>query len=274
MTQRIAFVGGGHMATSLIGGLVARGTPKGDIVVAEPVATQRDRLLSLFGVDAVPSGVEAVRGAAVVVLAVKPQQMAEVARSIAPVIAASRPLVISIAAGIRLADLARWLGEGVPLIRAMPNRPALIGAGVSALHAGAGVTARWRETGESILAACGPTVWVQNEEHMDIVTAVSGSGPAYFFMLIEALEAAAVELGLDPATARTLSVETANGAGRMAAASGATPTELREQVTSKGGTTAAAIEVLETAGLRAILARAVAAATRRSNELARDYGAV
>ena len=273
MKKRIAFVGGGNMATCLIGGLIARGTLATTIVVAEPLAEQRTRLERRFGVQTRAAGAEALDEADVVVLAVKPQQMATVARSISRAVAVRRPLVVSIAAGIRLDDLARWLGPGIPLVRTMPNLPALIDAGVSALYAGDDVGAEARNDAESILSACGRTVWVPTEEQMDVVTAVSGSGPAYFFLLIEALQAAAVELGLDPAIARTLCIETAQGAGRMAAASDVAPAQLREQVTSKGGTTAAAMDVLEAAGLRAILARAVAAAARRSGELALVYGA-
>jgi pyrroline-5-carboxylate reductase len=272
MTTRIAFIGGGHMATSLVGGLLARGANAGTITVADPVAGQRERLHRDFGVHVVDHGVAAVHEADVVVLAVKPQQMAEACRSLAPALAATRPLVISIAAGIRLGDLGRWLGPDVPLVRAMPNRPALIGAGITALYAGHEVGAAARTAADAIMGACGPTVWVPEEWQMDVVTAVSGSGPAYFFLLIEAIEQAAIELGLDPATARKLSVETAHGAGRMAAAAFDSPAELRAQVTSRGGTTAAALEVLEAGGLRAILADAIAAAARRSGELARDYG--
>jgi pyrroline-5-carboxylate reductase len=274
MKKRIAFVGGGNMASCLIGGLIARGTLAASIVVAEPLATQRETLERRFGVQTKPDGADAVGEADLVVLAVKPQQMAEAARAIAPVVSMRRPLVISIAAGIRLGDLARWLGPGVPLVRTMPNLPALIDAGVSALYAGEDVNEESRADAEAILSACGRTVWVPAEDQMDVVTAVSGTGPAYFFLLIEVLQAAAVELGLDPVTARTLCLETAQGAGRMAAASGIEPAQLREQVTSKGGTTAAALEVLEAAGVRAILTRAVTAAARRSNELAREYGTI
>lgn len=274
MTTRIAFVGGGHMATSLVGGLVARGMAAGAITVADPVAAQRERLHRDFGVHVVEQGAAAVHEADVVVLAVKPQQMAEVCRALAPALAARRPLVISIAAGIRLDDLRRWLGPDVPLVRTMPNRPALIGAGITALYAGHEVGEQARTAADQVMAACGPTVWVPLEEHMDVVTAVSGSGPAYFFLLIEAIEDAAIELGLDPATARKLSVETAHGAGRMAASAFDSPAALRSQVTSRGGTTAAALAVLEAGDLRGILARAIAAAARRSSELARDYGTI
>jgi pyrroline-5-carboxylate reductase len=272
MTQRIAFVGGGNMAASLIGGLCARGTAPDTLTVADPVAARRALLQRDFGVTVVADGAAAAANAAVVVLAVKPQQMAAAAMALAPVVARCKPLVISIAAGIRLADLARWLGPDAAIVRTMPNRPALVGAGITALHSNTNVDATARRTAEQIMAACGATVWVAVESQMDIVTAVSGSGPAYFLLLIEALEDAAVELGMDRNTARLLAVETARGAGRMAAESPDAPAVQREQVTSKGGTTAAALEVLESADVRAIFARAVAAATRRSAELAREFG--
>jgi pyrroline-5-carboxylate reductase len=272
MTDLIAFVGGGNMATSLIGGLIARGVPPSRIVVADPEPSQRARLEHDHGVTTVADAPSAVASAQTVVLAVKPQQMAQVARSIAGLVAVRRPLVISVAAGIRLQDLARWLGPGVPLVRTMPNRPALIGAGITALYAAPNVDAPSRAAADRILAACGPTVWVPEEAQLDVVTAVSGSGPAYVFLLIECLEAAGIELGLDPATARQLAVETAHGAGRMAAEATDTPAELRAQVTSRGGTTAAALEVLEAAGVRAIFAAAVAAGARRSAELAQEFG--
>ena len=272
MTNRIAFVGGGNMATGLIGGLIARGTPPSSIVVADPETSQRSRLEHDYGVTTVADAQSAVIGARTVVLAVKPQQMAQVVRSIAGQVAASGALVISVAAGIRLQDIARWLGPGVPLIRTMPNRPALIGAGITALYAMPGVDAASRQAAEAILAACGPTVWVPEESQLDVVTAVSGSGPAYFFLLIECLEAAGTQLGLDPVTARRLAVETARGSGQMAAEATESPAELRAQVTSRGGTTAAALEVLEAGGVRGIFAAAVAAGARRAAALAQEFG--
>jgi pyrroline-5-carboxylate reductase len=272
MTEQIAFVGGGNMATSLIGGLLARGMSPAQIVVADPEPSQRARLEHDHGVRTAADAATAAAAAQTIVLAVKPQHMAEVARSIAGLVANRRPLVISVAAGIRLQDLARWLGPGVPLVRCMPNRPALIGAGITALYAAPEVPAASRAAADRILAACGPTVWVPEESQLDVVTAVSGSGPAYVFLLIECLESAGIELGLDPATARRLAVETAHGAGRMAAESPDSPAELRAQVTSKGGTTAAALQVLDTAGVRAIFAAAVAAGARRSSELAAEFG--
>jgi len=270
--MRIAFIGGGHMATSLVGGLRARGVDADSIVVADPLPERLARLRGQFGVRVTEDNAAAVRDAEVVVLAVKPQEMARVALGIAAETAARRRLVISVAAGIRLQDLRRWLGPGVPLVRTMPNRPALIGAGITALYAGGEVTGEERRQVEGILAACGATVWVEEERQIDVVTAVSGSGPAYFFLLVEALEEAGIALGLAPATARRLATETARGAGRMAAESAEPPRELRAQVTSKGGTTAAALDVLEAAGVRAIFAAAVTAAARRSAELARQFG--
>jgi pyrroline-5-carboxylate reductase len=260
------------MSTSLIGGLVRRGTDAGMLAVSDPVPAQLERLARDFGVRGTADNVLAVRDADLVVLAVKPQEMAAVARGISRELAGRRRIVISIAAGIRLADLGRWLGDGTPTVRAMPNRPALIGAGITALYAASDVAAADRAAVEELMAAAGETVWLEDEAQMDVVTAVSGSGPAYFFLLIEALEAAGVELGLTPATARKLAVATAQGAGRMASVSGESPAVLREQVTSKGGTTAAALEVLEESAVRSIFRHAVTAAARRSGELAHQFG--
>lgn len=270
--MRYAFIGGGNMATSLVGGLRARGVPADRITVSDPVPAQLDRLHREFGVVVTADNAAAVREADTVVLCVKPQEMAAAARGIAAEVATRRRVVISIAAGIRCEDLARWLGPTVPVVRTMPNRPALIGAGITAMHAGDAVEPVERKTVEDLLGACGATVWVDDEALLDVVTAVSGTGPAYFFLLIEMLEAAGVELGLAPDAARRLAVETARGAGRMAAETEESPAQLREEVTSKGGTTAAAMQVLESAGVRAIFSEAVAAAARRSAELARQFG--
>jgi pyrroline-5-carboxylate reductase len=206
------------------------------------------------------------------VLAVKPQDMAEVVKGLAGAFAARRRVAVSVAAGIRLANLADWLGGAPAVVRAMPNRPALIGAGVTAAIAAPGVGTQEREAAAAVLSAVGPLVWLEEESQIDAVTAVSGSGPAYFFLLIEAMEEAGVSLGLPRETARLLAVQTAFGAGRMAAESGELPARLREQVTSKGGTTAAALAVFESADFHGIVQRAVAAAARRSAELAREFG--
>ena len=270
--MRIAFIGGGHMTTSLVGGLRERGAARADLFVADPSARQLERLQFDFGVRTTTDNVEAVRAADMVVLAVKPQDMTAAARSIAGELGSRRRTVVSVAAGIRLAHLAQWLGAGVPVVRTMPNRPALIGAGITAAVAGADVTREECAKVERVLSTVGPLVWLDDESLMDAVTAVSGSGPAYFFLLVEALEDAAVSLGLPRATARHLAVHTALGAGRMVVESPESPATLREQVTSKGGTTAAALDVLASADMRGIFAAAIAAAARRSAELADQFG--
>jgi pyrroline-5-carboxylate reductase len=274
--MQTAFIGGGHMASAIIGGLRNTGTPGGTIVVADPVAAQLERLSRDFEVRTTGDNAAAAVSADVIVLAVKPQDLPSVAVDIAGAMRAQgtpqRRLFISIAAGVRIVDLGRWLGPDASIVRAMPNRPALIGSGITALFAGPGVTSVDRAAADRLLATCGATVWVDDEALMDTVTAVSGSGPAYFFLLIEALEAAGIEQGLAPDTARRLAVATAEGAGRLAAMSSEAPAELRAQVTSKGGTTAAALDVFENGGLRAMVSRAVAAARKRSAELAAGAG--
>lgn len=268
-TDTLAFVGGGQMARALVGGLIAGGHPPGAIRVADPVPAQREAVARDFpGVAVLDDNLAAVTGASAWVLAVKPQHMREACGGLATVAARQRPLVISVAAGIRLAELSAWLGEGVPVVRSMPNRPALLRAGITALVAGAAVGPAERARAGALLAAVGACEWIEEEELMDAVTAVSGSGPAYLFLLVEMLDAAAREEGLPPAAARRLAVETIHGAARMARELGEDPAALREQVTSRGGTTAAALAVLEGAGIRAIFTRAVHAARLRSAELA------
>jgi pyrroline-5-carboxylate reductase len=271
--KKLSFIGGGNMATALISGLIRRGLAADRFMVADPSPESRERLERDYGVATAADNAAAVHAAEVVVLAVKPQLLRGVALALAPHLAAARPLVISVAAGITHASLARWFGPQVPVIRAMPNRPALNGYGATGLYAPAAVGAAGRELAEAIMAAVGATVWVEHESQMDTVTAVSGSGPAYFFLFMEALEAAAHERGLPAEVAHRLTLETAIGAAQMAHQSGDSLALLREQVTSKGGTTAAALEVLNGAGLRAIVAHAVAAADRRSAELAAEFGA-
>jgi len=270
--RRLAFIGGGNMAAALINGLAARGLPAGRIVVADPSRSQLDLLVRDHGVLTTADNEDAVAGADVVVLAVKPQQMRAVALALAPRLALIKPLVVSIAAGIPHAALARWFGAQVPVVRTMPNRPAFNGFGATGLYAPPGVGAAYRGLAETIMAAVGATVWVEHESQMDTVTALSGSGPAYFFLFMEALEAAAHARGLPREIAHKLTLETAFGAAQMARNSGESLHTLRDQVTSKGGTTAAALEVLDAAGLRAIVGDAVAAADRRSAELAAEYG--
>jgi len=270
--RRLAFIGGGNMAAALVSGLTKRGISRERLIVADPQQEQLDRLVRDYGILAAPDNASAVQGAEVVILAVKPQLMRAVALGVAPHLAAGRPLVISVAAGIPHAALARWFGPQIPVVRTMPNRPALNGFGATGLYAPASVGAACRALAEDLMAAVSATVWVEHESQMDTVTAVSGSGPAYFFLFMEALEAAAHERGLPTAIAHRLTLETAFGAAQMARQSGDSLATLREQVTSKGGTTAAALEVLNAAGLRAIVAHAVAAADRRSAELAAEFG--
>jgi len=271
--RRLAFIGGGNMAAALIGGLTRRGLSPPRVVVADPNQEQLQRLVREYGIKTAVDNASAVTGAEVVVLAVKPQQMRAVALSLAPHMGETRPLLISVAAGIPHAALARWFGPKIPVVRTMPNRPALNGFGATGLFAPASVGAANRALAEMIMGAVSATVWVEHESQMDTVTALSGSGPAYFFLFMEALEAAAHERGLPNDVAHQLTLETAFGAAQMARQSAESLATLREQVTSKGGTTAAALEVLDAAGLRAIVAHAVAAADRRSAELAAEYGA-
>jgi pyrroline-5-carboxylate reductase len=270
---RIALIGGGQMARALIGGWVARGAPASTIAVADPVASQRHWLAAAYPrVRLHAENEPAVHDADVWVLAVKPQLLHAAVRKLAPRAAQTRPLVLSIAAGIRADDIRRWLGGDIGVVRAMPNRPALIGAGISALYADPLVDAGARALATRLIEAVGGVVWVGAEAHLDAVTAVSGSGPAYVFLLIELLETAAIAEGLPRAVARRLAIDTAAGAAALAQTSADDPMTLREQVTSKGGTTAAALAVFEAADLRGIFARAVAAAARRSRELAEEFG--
>jgi pyrroline-5-carboxylate reductase len=267
----IAFIGGGNMARSLIGGLLARGWLVQQIVVADPMPAQLEALRAQLGVRVTDDSAAAAREADIVVLAVKPQEMQRAAHGIKEAIAAKRPLLISVAAGIRASDIQRWL-PGVPVVRSMPNRPALQGCGMTGLYATADVSGERRKQAEQILGAVGATLWLEREQQMDIVTAVSASGPAYFFLLIEMLEHAAVAQGLSPEVSRKLAIETAYGSGTMARATSESPAMLRQQVTSKGGTTEAALRELEERRVREAFDAAVAAATRRAAQLADEFG--
>jgi pyrroline-5-carboxylate reductase len=270
--RRLAFIGGGNMAAALIGGLIRQGLPSSRIVVADPSTEQLERLVRTYGVLRAADNASAAAGAEAVILAVKPQQMRPVCLALKPQVEGANPLIISVAAGIPHAALARWFGGHIAIVRTMPNRPALSGFGATGLYAPPSVGAAGRALAESIMAAVSATVWVEHESQMDTVTALSGSGPAYFFLFMEALEAAAHERGLPSDIAHKLTLATAYGAARMARESHEPLAVLREQVTSQGGTTAAALAVLDAAGLRATVAHAVAAADRRSAELAAEFG--
>lgn len=268
--MRLAFIGGGNMASALIGGLIARGAKAREISVVEPLAASRRRLAARFKVRAGAAPDERTAGADTLVLAVKPQDMRAAAT---PLAALTRgKLVVSVAAGIRVKDLSRWLGGHARIVRCMPNTPALIGAGITGLFAPSGVRPADRRRAERILRAVGETVWVKDEALLDPVTAVSASGPAYVFWFIEQLAAAGEALGLAPEVARKLALQTALGAARLAAGSKEPPAVLRERVTSRGGTTAAALAVFEEAGLAAGLRRAIEAASRRGAELGEELG--
>ncbi|MDR6991423.1 pyrroline-5-carboxylate reductase [Luteimonas sp. 3794] len=263
----IVFIGGGNMARSLIGGLVARGGDAASVRVVDPNADSRDALARDFGVHTFADAAQAVDGAATWVLATKPQVLRGVCESLADLAQATRPLVLSIAAGITATQLDRWLGGGVPVVRTMPNTPALLGAGVTGLFANARVDDAGRARAQALLESAGETVWIDDEARMDAVTAVSGSGPAYIFLLAEAMEDAAIAQGLPAKDARTLVLQTVLGAARMLVESDEAPSELRRRVTSPGGTTQAAIETFEAGGLRALVADAIANAARRGGEL-------
>ncbi|GAA5078025.1 pyrroline-5-carboxylate reductase [Lysobacter panacisoli] len=263
----VAFIGGGNMARSLIGGLVARGRSAQAIRVAEPVAALREALQRDFDVTASDRAVEAAEGAETWVLAVKPQVMREVCAELTARAQATRPLVISIAAGITTDQLDHWLGGGLPVVRAMPNTPALLGAGITGLYANTHTNASQRDRAAGLLEAVGPTVWIDDESRMDAVTAVSGSGPAYVFLLAEAMQAAGVAQGLTPEAARALVQQTLLGAATMLTRLEEPADVLRARVTSPGGTTQAAIETFEAGGFRELVARAIAAATERGRQL-------
>jgi pyrroline-5-carboxylate reductase len=266
-----AFIGGGNMARALIGGALAAGVAPGDIRVGEPDAGQRERLEAALGVRCFADNAEAVHGATLVVLAVKPQVAASVARGLNGRLDQSTT-VVSIMAGIRCEALRRWLGPGPQLVRAMPNTPALIGFGITALYAADDIPDDARRQTQALLDAAGSTLWLHDESLMDTVTAVSGSGPAYLFLMLEAMEQAGVDNGLDRDVARTLATETLRGAAEMARRGDAEPAELRRRVTSPGGTTEAATEVLERFGLQQAFAEAVAAARARGQSLADEFG--
>jgi len=266
--ETIAFIGAGNMARSLIAGLVKSGHPADRIRASDPVPGQLDALAS-FAVTAAPSNDAAARDADVVVLAVKPQALDAVLSALT---LERRQLLISIAAGVPLASLERWSDPQQPIVRCMPNTPALLGAGISGLFANAAVSGEQRAAAERILAAAGRTLWVTEEPLLDAVTAVSGSGPAYFFYLMEAMVEAGVQLGLDAAAATALTLETAYGAALMAREGTDTPEQLRRKVTSPGGTTERALSILDEADTRAVIRRALAGAAERSRELAEEFG--
>lgn len=271
---RIALIGGGNMGRGLIGGLLAQGLPAQHITVADINVAGLQSLQDSYGVRTTTDNAAAVAAADVVVMAVKPQQMGAVLTALQPALAATLPVLVSVAAGLRVADLARWSPPGLAIVRAMPNRPALISAGASGLYADASVSPAQRAVAEAVLQASGVTVWVDRESDLDLVTALSGSGPAYFFLLAELMAEAAVATGLPADTARVLAAQTLAGAGQLVAAEHSPDlARMRAEVTSPGGTTAAALNEFAARELRATVAAAMDAAARRSRELADQFGA-
>ncbi len=269
--MRLAFIGGGNMATAIMGGLLEHGMQADEMMVVELDSGARVRLFSQYGVKCMEAAGPELAYAHTIIFAVKPQHMRAAAEQVAAV--AGDPLVVSIAAGIRLDDLSRWLGGRRRLVRAMPNTPALVHAGITGLYAPENVKSEDREAAQRLLSAVGATLWFEHERELDAVTAVSGSGPAYVFYAIEALESAARNLGLPEGASRSLALWTFVGAAKLAIErSSVDPATLRAQVTSKGGTTERALEVLEEAQVKDTFMRAVAAACERSRELGEAFG--
>ncbi|MET0007652.1 MAG: pyrroline-5-carboxylate reductase [Candidatus Thiodiazotropha sp. 6PLUC4] len=270
--DKITFIGGGNMATSLISGLIADEYDCNAITVSDPDTEKLSQLAARYGVTTEPDNEQAVQQAQIVVLAVKPQILESVAQNLAKTLQNSKPLIISIAAGITATDLDNWLGGDQAVVRSMPNTPAMIQSGATGLYASPGVSENQRNQAESILRAVGLTRWVENESLIDAVTAVSGSGPAYFFLVMEAIEESAKSMGLDEESARLLTLQTALGAARMAIESSDSPAMLRQKVTSPGGTTERALDILEKGGLRELFKDALQGAKERSHELSNLLG--
>jgi pyrroline-5-carboxylate reductase len=271
MTKRIAFIGGGNMASAIIGGLIKQGFDAQHIDVVEPFAAAQEKLKSSFGINAKPVADTTLNEATLVVWAVKPQNFAEAANAVAPF--TTTALHLSVAAGVRSDSISKWLGTE-RIVRAMPNTPALIGQGISGLFARSAVSVADKSTIEHTLESTGQTIWLDNEEQLDVVTALSGSGPAYVFYFIEAMTMAGVEMGLGRDQAQQLALATFTGASALASTSTDSPQTLRQRVTSKGGTTHAAISSMEDNDVRALFIDAMYAARERARTLGDEFGAV
>ncbi len=267
---KVGFIGAGNMASSIIGGLLEQGLPVENIRASDPSTEALDRLKNMAPILTTQDNATAVEGADIVVLAVKPQVMSQVTASVREPLAAQGAMALSIAAGITLGSLERGLGAGTPIVRCMPNTPALLRAGASALYGNAAAGPAQREIAEAVLGAVGTVCWVEEESQLDAVTALSGSGPAYFFLFMESMTAAGQDLGLSAEVSRQLAVQTALGSARMAAEGEVDLAELRRRVTSPGGTTEAALRFFQAAGLGDTVAGAMSAAAERSRELARE----
>lgn len=272
MNAAVCFIGAGNMAQSLIGGLIASGYDKTKIYATDPTEAQRNLVTERFGIQCFADNADAIRQSEIVVLAVKPQVLQSVCESIQADVAAQQPLIISVAAGIRTDSMSQWLGDNLAIVRTMPNTPALIQTGATGLFANANVSKEQQSQAEHIMRAAGLTVWVDEEQKLDAVTALSGSGPAYYFLFMEAMEQAGQKLGLDEKTAHLLTLQTALGAAKMVLESHQDCATLRQNVTSPNGTTERAIQSFEKANLRAIVETAMQAAQHRAEELADELG--
>jgi len=270
--KNIGFIGGGNMAESLIGGLLASGHQASLIHVSEPDENRRDQLEKKYGIRCVVNNIELVERTDILLFAVKPQLLQQIARPLRQAIQTRQPLIISIAAGVRSADLEKWLGGGLAVVRVMPNTPALVRAGASGLYANHRLNDEQKNLAESVMRSVGLTVWLDNESQMDIVTALSGSGPAYVFRVIEAMENAATRSGLARETSRLLAIETVLGAARLAVESDDSPAELRQKVTSPGGTTEQGLKQLEQGDIEQMFQNAINAAMERSQEMGDELG--
>ncbi|HLV78442.1 MAG TPA: pyrroline-5-carboxylate reductase [Marinobacter sp.] len=269
-SSTISFIGAGNMASAIIGGMLDNGYEAAHIWVSAPNESHLEALGKRFGVNTTTDNHHCAQQADIVVLAVKPQVMAGVCRDIADIVQKTRPVMVSIAAGLPSATLNHWLGGGLPLIRVMPNTPSLVGKGAAGLYANAATTAGQKTSVQSVFESIGSALWVEDEDMLHGVTALSGSGPAYFFLMLEALEAAATKTGMAPATARALAIQTMAGAAEMAGRSDQDPAQLKRNVMSPGGTTERAVNTFENGGLRELVSDAFTAAFDRSREMAKE----
>lgn len=267
--QKIGFIGGGNMASSLISGLIASGHSPQDLWVSDINPETLKVLADNLKVNTSTNNDDIINAVDVIVLAVKPQILSSVAKNAATSIQRKQNLVVSIAAGISQHSLSQWLGDNIAIVRCMPNTPALVLTGATALHANAQVTTEQHDLAENIMRSVGITLWVNDESELDVVTAVSGSGPAYYFLLMEAMEKVAIDMGMSEITARLLVQQTALGAAKIALESSESPEQLRKRVTSPGGTTEQAIETFEQGGFTALVSKALHAARNRSIEMSK-----
>lgn len=266
----ISFIGAGNMASAIIGGMLDSGFKAANIWVSAPDDNHLQSIRKQFGVSVTTDNRYCAEQADMVVLAVKPQVMASVCSDIAPVVQNTRPLMVSIAAGLEAATLDGWLGGGLPLVRVMPNTPSLVGKGAAGLYANDEVKEKQKAMVESVFNSIGSALWVEDESLLHAVTALSGSGPAYFFLMLEALEEAATDAGIAGETARALAIQTMAGAAEMAGRSEHDPGQLKRNVMSPGGTTEQAIQTFEEGGMRDLVKKAYSAAYKRSGEMAKE----